>query len=303
MNLAQKTYQLWSKFTYLGIKKDMPIELVVKIRLLNIIYLVVSSWSITIMITRLFTGNLEHLVILLGSFIFKTLCLLLNISGRHHLAWMLLILGYSTYLSWFWVFVDPEWDTCFMYFIVIFLIFIVFKGITQTLLVIYACAIYLIAPIIAPYIPEIYKDHITPFPYVTEYSFILYIILSGVIFTFYQSEIKRDRKKQGKTIDDLKNSNVNLTIAKNELEQFITIVSGELKQKTQVIQERVIHINKDLESQKIDEVATVLKITDTTAQQMYYLVNDILESSDMNQPISKVNTEGVNLSKLPNNDE
>ena len=296
MFIISKIYQFWLTLTNLGINEEMPIELVIKSRLLNIMYFITSIWGLAILTLSLVNGNLNHLIVIGGSFIYKTICFLLNVTGKHLLAWMLLILGYSTYLAWFWIFIDSAWDSGFVQLIIIFLIFIIFKGIYQIILVAYACLMYLGAPMIAPYIPEIYKSKIETLPYVTEYSFVFYIILSGVLLTFYQQEIKRNRKAQARTIDDLKNSNTHFQSIKNELEQFINVASGELQRKLEVIQRQISKMRKSLAGEKTEEVFYSLKIANASAQQMYFWVNDILEFSDLSQQSPQI--EAVNLKSL-----
>lgn len=246
-------------------------------RLLNIIYLVTTVWSFSLLGNSLIRGNEAQILTIGLNFSYKTICFLLNIYGRQYLAWLLLAFGFSIGITWFWICIDSAWDPVFIHLIIIFLILIIFKGVQQILLLIFVCLMYLGAPIIAPYVPEIYINQIETYPNVTTYSFVFYIILSGVLLTFYQMETKKYRKIQAKIIQNLQDSNNELNEIKEELGQFTNAVSVELKKQ--------IHIVKE-ENQKIDEalslknnfmITEALQNSNDAAQEMYHLVKDELE--------------------------
>ena len=286
--LLNKIYHNWSKLTHLGVKEDMPVELVIKTRLMTIIYLVVCFWSISLMIISLFVGNLEHFFIVFGAFLFQSICAGLSIFQRQSLAWILLIVVFSTYFSVFWIFIDSQWDTGFLHLIIVFLVFIFFKGTSQLLLILYVCLTYLGAPIIDVYIPEIYKNQIETFPYVTEYSFGFYAILSAVILNFYQKNIIKNRETQSQIIQKLKKTNIHLNLYNKKLEQFINVVIGELKRKLQIIRLQNSQIQGQIKNNQTENVSNSIVLGISTAQQMYFWVNDILEFSNIHQTSSKI---------------
>ena len=275
--MIAKIYKWSIQFSYLGIREDTTLQLTIKTRLLNIMYLVTTVWSFILMTNSLIKGNGEHIITILPNFIYKTICLLLNIYGKQYLAWMLLILGFSISTAWFWICIDSAWDPVFIYLTLIFLILIVFEGMQQFLLLIFTCMMYLSAPIIAPFVPEIYINPIETYPYVTEYSFVFYVILSGIILTFYQMEIRKDRQKQENTIHDLEEANEHLNIVKNDLEQFITVVSKELKIKVQTVKEENEKTNRALSKKENQSLLKPLETASDSAQHMYSLINETLE--------------------------
>ena len=106
---------------------------------------------------------------------------------------------------------------------------------------------------------------------------LFYIVLSGVLLTFYQMETKKYRKKQAKIIQNLKHSNDELNEIKEELGEFTNAVSVELKKQIHIVKEENRKIETALIQKKTSIVGQSLETANASAQQMYTLVNEVLE--------------------------
>ena len=296
MIIFNKILEKWAQLMRLGIKEGMPIELVVKTRLLNTIYYSLTFWNVVLLIFSLFAGNPMHALAITINIIYNSTIFGLNIKGKHFAAWFLLTFGYTVYLALFWIFVDSAWNPAYMYMLIIFLALIAFRKRTQFLVVSSICLIYILLPWLGSVTPDAWKVTIETFPNFTEISFWICLTISSAFLHYYQTEIRKNRNAQRQTIDDLQNSNRHFQDIKNELEQFIQVTSGELQRKLIIIQQQVSKIKQLLTFNKAEETVAFFKIADASAQQMYFWVNDILEFSNLSQQSPQIET--VNLKSL-----
>lgn len=255
----------------------MPLELAIKTRYLNVIFFVTGIWSCSMLIGVSIIGRLELILIIMGGILYQATAFLFNINNRQFISWCLVSFGYTTYLFCFWIFLDSAWDPGFSHLVFIFLTFIFFKGKSQFIIVGYTSFLYLIAPVIEPLIPAIYKSPIDTLPNATEYCFWLYLGFSSVIFAFYQAEIQKERDAKEAMIKNLLSRNKELNEVQEELAQFVTVVSQELKNQVEIVQQENQKIEIALIQKKMSIVSQSLETANASAQQMYVWVNEVLE--------------------------
>lgn len=299
IQIHKKIYQKWIDLSYRGITEDLTIEEAVKTRLINIMSLTLFAWSITLFLLVFFVGKKSHLLVIAISFIFQIILFFLNITKRQLLARYLIMIAFSIYIPVFWIFVDSNWRTDFIFLIIIFLTLILFTGKRQIILLIFECFACLAPKFIEPLVPDIYKMNIAPLPYITEYTYVVYAFFSGILLNFYQSEIKKYRKNLSVTIADLQKSNAYLKRVSNELEQFLHIISSGFKNQLQVIDHQVEKMNTDLETQHYLPILQSLELANFATKEMYFWVNDVLEFSNYNKNKART-TKTTNCNEIIN---
>ncbi len=94
-----------------------------------------------------------------------------------------------------------------------------------------------------------------------------------VLFTF-----DKDRER---LIEDLKNNNIELQNTTEELERFTYIASHDLKSPLRTITSFIGLIERDIKKEKYDGLQEKLHFVKTGAEQMNFLVQDILELSQL----------------------
>ena len=145
-------------------------------------------------------------------------------------------------------------------------------------------------------IPSIYVNQYGPIyqpidiPLDEYVNFIVALAWMWILFMAYN----RNRER---LITRLKDKNIELENTTEELERFSYIASHDLKSPLRTVVSFLGLIERDIKRGKYEEVQSNLEFAKTGAQQMNYLVNDILELSRINAP-NRIRKEKVPLDRV-----
>ena len=137
--------------------------------------------------------------------------------------------------------------------------------------------LYLVAQLRVFFLPDFF--HIEDNPYDNFVTYIVCVFWLSIIINLYQTQISRQKKEQGKLIQELQIKNASLVKTTEELEQFTYIASHDLKSPLRTIISFLDLIKRDVNRQKYDDLLSKVDFARSGAEQMNYLVTDILEYS------------------------
>ncbi len=116
-------------------------------------------------------------------------------------------------------------------------------------------------------------------PYDDPFAFLVCVIWLVMVIWSFQKRIKKQQDQQDQLINELQDKNANLEKTKEELEQFTYIASHDLKSPLRTIISFLDLIKRDVQRERYDDLLSKLDFARSGAEQMNYLVTDILEYS------------------------
>lgn len=116
-------------------------------------------------------------------------------------------------------------------------------------------------------------------PYDDPLAFMICVAWLVMVIWSFQKKIQKQQDEQEQLIKQLKDKNGNLIKTKEELEQFTYIASHDLKSPLRTIISFLDLIKRDVKRERYDDLLSKLDFARSGAEQMNYLVTDILEYS------------------------
>lgn len=161
----------------------------------------------------------------------------------------------------------------------LFMIFILYRKQQKIILRLYALAgtSYLSASLYILGYDPIFQ--IIDNPYDNFIAFIVCAIWLLMIIWLYHEQINKQKSHQDILINELRTKNTRLKKTSEELEQFTYIASHDLKSPLRTIISFLDLIKRDVNRQKYDDLLSKLEFARSGAEQMNFLVTDILEYS------------------------
>lgn len=284
MNTRKKLHTFWQKLTFLGVGDDLSIEDAIKTRLLNIVLFIGIIILTLLSIRAAIVQEMRQFTIIFSMFFVLFGILFLNVTNRQHIARLIIIFGVTIPITGILIFIYPSpWELEFIYLMVIFVNLIFFQGRKQVIIVLFVISMFVTAHIIEPKLPMEYKLLVPLTPNLPLFLFVFFVLYSVIVLTFYQSEIKKYQDAQKETINALEESNLELKLVSEELERFIYIVSADLKNRLKRVQHYIKKVRKKATKGSYESIHQPLDNAESTARQMHFWVNDILEFSMINK--------------------
>ncbi len=163
--------------------------------------------------------------------------------------------------------------------IILLLIYIFFEDSPKKRYPLYAslsCS-YILVSVYLFYFPPILPP--VDNPYDNFFAFLVCTIWLLSIMSYYQKKIESQQKKQDILIKELQEKNTNLEKTTEALEQFTYIASHDLKSPLRTIISFLDLIKRDVSRKKYEDISSKLDFARSGAEQMNFLVTDILEYS------------------------
>jgi signal transduction histidine kinase len=163
--------------------------------------------------------------------------------------------------------------------VTLFLIYILYKKEPEKRNWLFANLIgfYSIASIFLFFYPPVFD--FTHNLYDNFFTFLICVVWLIMVIWLYQNEINTQQEKQDILIEELKIKNANLEKTTEELEQFTYIASHDLKSPLRTIISFLDLIKRDVTREKYDDLLSKIDFAKGGAEQMNFLVTDILEYS------------------------
>ena len=163
----------------------------------------------------------------------------------------------------------------------LFMIYILYSDKPKAMLQFYILAgvAYVCAEVYLFFLPPIFKIADNPYD-----NFIAFLTCSTwlyMIIWLYQRKVAAQKEDQEKLIEELQIKNGSLKKTTEELEQFTYIASHDLKSPLRTIISFLDLIKRDVTREKYDDLLSKVDFARSGAEQMNYLVTDILEYSKM----------------------
>ncbi len=161
----------------------------------------------------------------------------------------------------------------------IFIIYTYYKNEPKTMTKLYLAGgfFYLCAQLRVFFFPPLFT--VGDNPYDEFVAFVVCVIWLLMIISLYQKQIVRQKEEQEKLISELQEKNGSLIKTTEELEQFTYIASHDLKSPLRTIISFLDLIKRDVTRERYDDLLSKLDFARSGAEQMNYLVTDILEYS------------------------
>ena len=134
-------------------------------------------------------------------------------------------------------------------------------------------------------------------PYDNFFAFMASAVWLVMILIHNQRGINKQQKQQESLINELKTKNARLKKTSEELEQFTYIASHDLKSPLRTIISFLDLIKRDVDRQKYDSLPSKVDFARSGAEQMNFLVTDILEYSKMTSGVAR-RKKKINLQEL-----
>ncbi len=270
--------------TFLGVTDDLSIEETIRIQLLNVVLVMGVIILFLLWVRTILVQETGQMLVISTVFLLVIGLLLLNINGRQKLARLITLSGLSLTMTWILIFLYPSpWELEYIFLMIIFVNLILFQGKLQILIILLVTSLFVAAHFIEPILPMEYKVLIPLTPNLPVALFVFFVLYSLITLTFYQSEIKKYENAQKETIEALQASNIKLKSVSEELEQFIYIVSSDLKSRLQKVRKSIKNVRENVNHNEYGRIGKSLEQAQGTAHQMHFWVNDILEFSRTNQ--------------------
>ena len=150
----------------------------------------------------------------------------------------------------------------------------------QFLSIFYICTLFIASKY---YVIRNFEDTFKAHIYSDLLLFPLVLMAFAMMILLYQKEIKKYEERQRELIDTLENKNKKLVEINDELEQFTYIASHDLKTPLRTIKSYMHLADRNLDKAEYDYAKMNLRLAQNGTQQMHYLIRDILEYKTINQ--------------------
>lgn len=269
---------IWHKIKRLGFRdnsqKNVDIKLMNQVAFLGIM----ASLFMTILGCFISISFLYSvLAAILSATIFSTL--ILNAYRKFHISRFLVAGVLPTLIATYMILIGGEFGEESILTVLIFLIYLFYKNDRRERNIFYAIMAfgYTFSSLYLMFFPPLLAKINNP--YDNLFVFLSSIIWLGMVIRLFQRKITHQQKDQDNLIAELKVKNTNLQKTTEELEQFTYIASHDLKSPLRTIISFLDLIKRDVTRQKYDDLLTKLDFARSGAEQMNFLVTDILEYS------------------------
>lgn len=118
--------------------------------------------------------------------------------------------------------------------------------------------------------------------FVTNSIYVATFITIFIICQYFLSQINKYRSTTDKLLDSLSEKNLQLESAYTEMERFTYVASHDIKTPLRNISSFVGLMERDFEKGDLNQVPEYIEYIKTSAQNLFFLVGDILEYSKLN---------------------
>jgi signal transduction histidine kinase len=163
--------------------------------------------------------------------------------------------------------------------VILFIIYILYADAPKKRIVFYTVLFtaYITSRVYLIFYPSIFPP--VDNPYDDPLAFMVCVGWLIMVIWSFQKKIKKQQDQQDQLIQALQEKNANLEKTKEELEQFTYIASHDLKSPLRTIISFLDLIKRDVKREHYDDLSSKLDFARSGAEQMNYLVTDILEYS------------------------
>lgn len=273
---------LWKRLSELGIRKDTPVLKARLIKMLNQIILAILIVQLYLVIESIFSDNLNNLLVDLFLLLGSTSILLLNHLNLFNLSKHVICLVYPILMILVTILYGETIRADYSYFIFMTLAFIFFQDYkVQFSFLAYYLSLY--------FFGLYYVDHYSPLLNYNNLNvdrsavFIAAFFSLAIIIQMFKSSIKKQEKQTQELLDQLKEQNKKLNKVNQELEKFTYIASHDLKTPLRTISSFIGLMERKIQQEKYHQIPEYFEYVKTGAQQMHFLVTDILEYSKLSQ--------------------
>ncbi|MCB0836223.1 MAG: hypothetical protein KDD99_06115 [Bacteroidetes bacterium] len=277
---------IWTTVSNIGVSRQYPFVENVKIKLLNQINFL--GWLfelVLLLIAPLSPHPLEYSLVVVIFIIIQGI-----VIGLHHFQKIKAARYFSSFITpagtaVMMLYTREHFGEGYLFVMSIFMAFILFSDqirirnliIAANILLYMAAAAYVVFhPREIPGVSTGIDEHVV---------FLMCIIGMGIVIMLYQNELRKNQERHNELINKLREKNDELSESNAELERFTYIASHDLKAPIRTIINFLEVMEKNIERQSYDNLLKTLKHVKTGAQQMYYVVTDILEYSSINQNV------------------
>jgi len=286
----------WYNITNLGVDEAKLGREVVKVRILNQIVFVTLMTSTLVLLVYIATNDtLTIILTTLGNISLESAALLAAYNQRHRLARYLAFIVFPTWMGINVMLTGGGFSEANIFSALAFCAFIMFEGEKKLQIpaVVYITSIFITTRLyVIQYVPNL--DRVIN-PYDEIITFPLILVILGLIILLYQREIKKFEKQQEGLINDLARKNQSLIQLNEELEQFAHIASHDLKTPLRTISSHLDLIQWHIKRGQYEAISEDIRFAKQGTQQMYSLINDILEYQQLSHPEEGLETVDLNL--------
>lgn len=288
-----------STFRNIGIHPDLAADEVVKIRLINTVFLMMFSLTSIFGLISLVDLNLKLLSIV-GINFFLQLIPIYLVHKRYYVpAYYFTIIVFSIVFAVLNLFTSNDAGHEFVFLMIIYLVYIFFENnLTRFILVSIIVSLSLLSSYFHSLIPLELTIVVMDYYFIKELLFLLYVVWVGYLINNYHHEVINNKKKQHALIGKLQIKNEKIKELSNEMERFNHIASHDLKSPLRNIISFLGLAKRKLKQKKYDEISTQIQYVNNASEQMGILVTDILTFSKINQ--EEILTASVDLNEVVN---
>ena len=274
--------RIWFAAAEIGVNDQQSFSEKVKIRLLNKVFLLGIICSICVISLAPFTPDPKTYALEVSVFILLHISvIILHSLGKIAFARYFSSLIFPVTTAFLMVYSRGHFGEGYIFVLSIFMSFILYNEnlLIRNIMIGIKLLIYITAVV---YIYLIPAPTINSSPIDEHLVFIMCIFAMGLIILLYQKELAKNHHRQKVLINQLREKNDELLDTNSELERFTYIASHDLKSPLRTIINFLEVIEHNIKKQRYDQLVKTLKHVKSGAQQMNFLVSDILEYSSIN---------------------
>ncbi|MFK7950070.1 MAG: ATP-binding protein [Saprospiraceae bacterium] len=297
MNYLNK---FWDKITNNGVDEAVLGREIVKIRLLNQLIFITFITSIFALIIYFTTDeSVEFLLVTLANMLLEGSAITAAYYQKHHITRFLSCWIFPTLMAGHTLVLGGNFGEVSGFTAFALINFIIYedKKHIQIPLVIYTCLLFIASKIYV--IQYAIKPIAEENPYAEIMTFIVVVIILGLIMMLYLKSLSKFEAEQAVLIQNLEQKNGELQAVNTELEQFTYIASHDLKTPLRTINSHVGLAKRHLKREDYEAIEIDLSFISQGAKQMYALVSDILEYKKVSN--EKETYETLDLNEIVHN--
>lgn len=288
--MRQRIIKIWNQLSTVGWTEDMSYIDTMRLKILN--KLTVSVVFILLLfVTKTILEGEEDIYVLIIILFLSSIMMLLNYYKKYKAARMYWAIYFPIILATATIIYGRGVGANTAFFIFITSSMVFFNNLWSQIIAIgFNILMFLGSMYYTSNYPSLYED-ITDDGDIILMFIVTAVGVSTILYTFLQ-EIRRH-------IKELDNSNKNLSAAYEEIERFSYISSHNLKTPVRTIRSFADLIERDLKRGNTKHTGEYLDYIKQGAEQMQYLINDILEYSKISQD-KHIELEEVDIKKTLN---
>jgi signal transduction histidine kinase len=280
--MASAISRIWFSAADIGVTEQQPFSEKVKIRLLNKVFMLGIICALILISLSPLTPNPRIYMLEVGSFVFlQVLVIILHARGKITFARYFSSFIFPVTTAFLMIYSRAHFGEGYIFVLSIFVTFILYNEnlLIRNVIIGIKLLIYILAVLYIYLNPAPSADSSIVDEHVV---FIMCILAMGLIILLYQKELAKNQHRQKILIDQLREKNEALSDTNSELERFTYIASHDLKSPLRTIINFLEVIEHSIKKKRYQNLPRTLKHVKSGAQQMNYLVSDILEYSSLN---------------------